>query len=972
MKLKLFSVICILLLFSAASIFSAITGKVTGVITDADNQQPLVGVSVAIQGTSLGAITDVDGRYNILNVPVGTFTLKISTVGYQVVEVLQVNVHADLATYQNQGLSSKVTDIGQTISVTAEAPMVIKDKTTTINIVKSEEIQALPTRGFEEVVGIQNSVVRMNINADNAQRGGAARKANGPSVNIRGGRPSEVAYYVDGFSQQDPLTGLSTSNISNNAIQEVSIITGAFPAEYGHVASGIVNVITKSGSDEYHGTIEGVTDNFASGSKKIYDHNFYTADFSGPLPGLEKGYFYVSGERRYLQDRTPSPVTEELFGEYGVPTDNGNVLPNNHLSGWSYQGKFDYSFSPNFKLVLNGNGSVDSWQDYNHAYNNLDQLGEIEHTARYEDKNYGINAKITHTLNADNFYNLSLSFFSTERFRGDGILWDDYAAYDRGYDIDGNKIPNPRQDVHNLMKEGDSIYVTVIDSITDPLNHDTSEVFSEFREAYFDDYLKRKSQYIGVKGDYTSQLNQFHTLKVGFDFQQHTLRYYRDLSPTEGYDPANINRYGYDSLGNESDSEGFKNDTKKPINIGIYIQDRLDWRGLIVNAGLRFDYFDYKALRITNLERPFDPDNIDESDLVIDETDLADSEKFSRLSPRLGISFPISDVTQMHINYGKFFQRPDLANLYIGYDFMEARIGAGSFYAFSSPNLEPEKITQYEIGFTRQLGEYTAVNFTTYYKDVQDLSQITTQAPAHPYQYDFYGNIDFGTIKGVDISFDMRRNNNISLNLKYSLSYANGTGSFSGTNFNIAWKNSEGGPKSTNPLDFDQRHTLIGGFDFMTVEGEGPAIGGYKVFENMNINLLANVGSGTPYTPTLVYDALSYASVKQAPTGAVNSANLPWHYTVDMKIQKVFKVNDYSIVPYFWVKNLFDTKNAIAVYEGTGEAYQTGYLEAPEGIKKSENPNNGEQYADRYNFLERNPKNYGAPRMIFAGLRIKF
>ena len=165
----------------------------------------------------------------------------------------------------------------------------------------------------------------------------------------------------------------------------------------------------------------------------------------------------------------------------------------------------------------------------------------------------------------------------------------------------------------------------------------------------------------------------------------------------------------------KSDDEGWENETKHPINLGLYIQDRFDWRGLIVNAGVRFDYFDYKALRIRDPHNPFDPDGYlndgvvdsaqDASGLVLDESDLEESEKFTRLSPRIGISFPVSDRTQMHINFGKFFQRPDLRRLYTGYDFFEARILGGSFYPFAMPNLEPEKITQYEIGMNHQLGE---------------------------------------------------------------------------------------------------------------------------------------------------------------------------------------------------------------------------------------------------------------------------
>ncbi len=947
MKLKLFSVICILLLLFTASVFSATTGKITGVITDADNQQPLIGVSVAIQGTSMGAITDVDGRYIILNVPVGTYTVKFSAIGYQAVEITQIDVHADLATFQNRSLSSTVTDIDKTISVVADNPMIIKDKTTTINIVKAEEILALPTRGFEQIIGLQNSVVRMNSNADIAQRGGAAQKADGPSINIRGGRPSEVAYYIDGISQQDPLTGLSTANLSNNAIAEVSIQSGAFSAEYGNVMSGIVNVVTKSGGENYEGTVEVVTDNFASGAKKVYDHNYYTADVSGPLPGLENGYFYVSGGRTYLQDRTPSPITEEIFGKFGVPNENGNVLPNNALSRWQYQGKLTYDFSPNIKFTLNGNGSVDNWQSYRHNYNNPTDPTQITHTPRTEDKNLAFKGQVTHTLDANNFYNLAVSYFVTERFTGDGVLGENLSAYARDFVA-------PEWDQYELFRERN------VDG----------------EEAYYGGFMRKKSSHIALKGDFTSQVNIANTVKFGFEFSKHKLRLFSHTGAS--IDINNLanrslyrNRYGYDSLGVESDNESYKNNTKEPVLLGIYIQDRFDWRGLIINAGLRFDYFDYKALRFKNFNNPFDPDSVNIVDRELDPEDLEPSKKYYRVSPRFGISFPISDKTQMHINYGKFIQRPDLQNLYVGYDFFEARTSAGFFSVFSSPNLEPEKSTQYEVGINHQLGEFTAFEITAYYKDVQDLTQGAIIQPARPTTYNIFSNVDYGTIKGVDIGFTMRRNKNISASIKYGLSFASGTGSYSGTNRNILWKNTSGIPKTTNPLDYDQRHTIIANVDIRSRDGEGPTIGGIKPFENVGFNALIQLGSGTPYTPMIPYDAVTAISVNQFPRGGINTANLPWQASVDIKIDKTITISDkYKIVPYFWVRNLLDRKNIVAVYEGTGQANSTGFINTDAGQQNV--LADGQDYLDKYSFLENNPKNYGTPRMIFFGLRVSF
>jgi outer membrane receptor protein involved in Fe transport len=414
----------------------------------------------------------------------------------------------------------------------------------------------------------------------------------------------------------------------------------------------------------------------------------------------------------------------------------------------------------------------------------------------------------------------------------------------------------------------------------------------------------------------------------------------------------------------ETNSEGYRNNVKHPINFGFYLEDQFDWSDFIVSAGLRFDYFDYKALRIANVEAPFATSG---GELTLDEGDLLQSKKFTRLSPRIGIGFPVTDKTQLHINYGKFFQRPDLRRLYLGYDFFEARVTGGSYYPFSSPNLEPEKTTQYEFGLTHQLGTNTAFSITAYYKDVQGLTQIFHQSPADPQFYDFFANTDYGTIKGVDLSLSVRRTNNIQLDLKYTLAYASGTGSYSQTQYIVAWQNPQFPPKTTSPLDYDQRHTLIGIFDWRTGAKQGPKIGNTFILENMGLNIIAQASSGTPYTPIRRENEITLAAFTPKPIGQINSANMPWSFVIDLKLERKVKIGQNTLVPYIWVKNLLDRDNILSVYEGTGKADNTSWLGTPEGQVFVSN------YGDtEYRMQQENPKNYSNPRMILFGLRMSF
>ncbi|HOP07056.1 MAG TPA: TonB-dependent receptor [candidate division Zixibacteria bacterium] len=986
MRLKLLPILLVLLCLMAGTALGSVVGKIVGQVTDMQTGDPIVGVSVAVKGTTMGGMTDADGYYRILNVPVGDYVLTLSAVGYATVEISNVHVSADLASYHDAEMSSKATDLGTTIKVVAEDQMVVKDKTTTIDIVKREDLLAMPTRGFEQLVGIQNSVVRMNAGAfGQRQRGGRTATASNQELNLRGGRPNEVAYYVDGFSQQDALTGVSTANINNNAIQEVSVTSGAFSAEYGLVASGIVNVITNSGGDEYAGNLELQTDNVLN---ENWDQNFYAADFGGPIPGLDNGYFFFSGERRFLRDRTPSSKTEEMITNYGAAYgldtlygDDPQRLPQNSLSGWSYQGKIDYEFNPNLKMQLSGNGSWDSWREYRQEW-----LLNPDHGPRYEDENLGLNAKITHTLNANTFYNLSASYFMTSRTRGDAQIFDDYEAYDRTYTFENGNVEdvtNPEYDEFNLFwQESEEQTITTADTTwyyTDSTGEGSSWVYTDSAisstrdtvvlspASYYPSFEKRKSSYLGLKGDMSTQVGEYHTLKFGFDLQRHTLRYFRNLDATQGYSVNRVNRYGYDVYAEEEDPDGFWNSTKHPFNLGAFLQDRFEWRGVVVNAGLRLDYFDYNT---ESLKSTYDPLG---ANGTLDESDLEDSKVFARVSPRLGISFPVSDKTQMHINFGKFWQRPDLIRLYTGYDFYEARITAGSYYPFSSPNLEPEKTTQYEVGITHQLGENVAFSINAYYKDVQDLVQIETinQTASTITIYSIYDNIDFGTIKGVDFSLNMRRTKNMRLELKYTLSYATGTGSYANTAYVINWSNPEGDPKTTNPLDYDQRHNISALFDLRYGKQEGPRFGDIFPLEDLSLNAILYAGSGTPYTPANFYDEVTELAVRPNPRAAVNSANKPWYFNIDVRLERKFTFSGVDVKPFILIRNLLDRDNVIGVYESTGEPGTSGYLNtdaAQTTIADSEAE--GTDYESRYLLKEYNATNWSNPRQVFFGVRV--
>ena len=941
--------ISILLIFALSvmialpmSVLAGTSGKLSGTIVGEETGEPLPGVAVSIVGTVMGGLTNEDGEYFILNVPVGTHVVKVSLIGYAPVEITNVKVSVDLTTYNDITLSKKALDLGRTIRVTSERPLIIRDKTATMKIIETEDIENMPTRGYQDIVGFQAGVVAFRDNPGVRQRASNTERAasNTAEINIRGGRPSEVAYFVDGFSQQDPLSGLSSINISSNSLAEIEITTGGFNAEYGWVASGIINATTKEGAQKYSGAVEVITDNIG----EQYDYNVYTGNVSGPIPGLEGSTFFLSGERRWQGDRQPSGIMDEK-------------LPSNWLGGWSGHGKLSYKVNDNMNVKAGAMYSRDNWSQYLHTYR-----FNIEHTPRYLDLNQSGYVKWTHTLSPKTFYTLAGSYFQTERMRGDGLYFTDVDLYARP---DWPGSGNPAQDGTGLFWQWDGIYDT--SGVTTP---DTDEGH------IWDDYLRRKSSYIGIDADISSQVTNQHLLKFGFDFQRNTLRYFRSLFPANA-DTINVDNYGYDRHGLELESsdETWRDEAKHPLTWALYLQDKFEWNDMVINAGVRYDYFNTNTKWVKDIQNPFAEGDTDSLELV----DLEDSDAETRISPRIGVGFPVSDRTVLHFSYGKFFQRPELNRLYVNYRYYEYKVKSGGYYySFGNPNLAPEEITAFEFGVSHQLNDNTAFEVTGYYKDAAGLTQATTVTDVAPKSYSIFLNEDFGTVKGLDFSLKMRRTQKIALDLAYSLSWATGTGSYATTQRNVTWTLSEV-PRFANPLTYDQRHKFTGIIDVRFGKGEGPLIGDIYPLENAGINFIVNLASGTPYTPSQAgYDPVTLFAVTSTPAGSINSRYSPWRFRIDMKASKtLFFDNGISLDFYVWIMNLLDRDNVLTVYETSGDPDATNWLVTESGETFIENNSevidtsdlNGEE---KYILASQHPGNYDIPRQIRFGLRLSF
>jgi len=409
----------------------------------------------------------------------------------------------------------------------------------------------------------------------------------------------------------------------------------------------------------------------------------------------------------------------------------------------------------------------------------------------------------------------------------------------------------------------------------------------------------------------------------------------------------------------------FEDGAKQPLSASAYLQNKYEYSDFVVNAGIRYDYLDPKTQMLVNANRPLAGDNASNLDPV----DLTASKAKNKISPRLGVGFPVSEKTLFHANYGRFFQQPNLQDLYTSYRYLEYKIRMGGYYfPFGNPNLQPETTTAYEVGITHAPSSKLRVDATAYYKDVQNLVQVQNQ-PSIPANFASFRNSDFGTIKGVDLNVQVMETMGVSGSASYSLSFANGTGSISTSQGNIAWTISEA-PKQTSPLSFDQRHKLSLNLDYRTYEDMGPKVAGFRPLEKLNLNILFNAASGFPYTPIVTQNEVTLAAVSTTPTGPINSRYGPWTHRVDGKLTRSFNAGGMGIDAFVWVLNLFDTVSELNVYQSSGSARTTGWLATEEGRKWAHDF--GAAGVAAYKLKETNPTNFGIPRMVRFGLKTSF
>ena len=919
-KLSALLLLCVI----SSSVLHAQVGKIEGKVISKETREPIPGANVLIEGTTMGAAADLDGRFFIINVRPGTYNVRASAIGYQTVVVRDLRVSIDLTTELNFELPEVFLDLGEEVVVIAERPIIQRDLTATTAIVSGDLIQALPVTEFTQVLNLQAGFV---------------------DGHLRGGRRGEIAYWIDGMPVTDVFDGSLVVEIGTQSIEEMQLISGAFNAEYGQAMSGVVNIVTRDGTNTFRGNISSYGGDYFSRQDQIFrglnnPNPTNIRNFEGSLSGpVVRDKLFFDSNLRYIHFNgwlygrrvfNPENITDNRstnIAEWDL-----SMNPERGLGDSSYvamnpsekqYGQFKLTYRATPTLRLSYNIIYDRvWFrnfDFGFLYN---PDGDFD---RYRTGITHI-ANLNHSLGTRTFYTLGFSYF-----------YKDYRHH-------VYEDPNDPRYVHPRLLNQNP-----------PYSFNTGGTkMQQFR--------RNTGTYVS-KFDITSQITRSHQIKTGVEFRSHNI-YYRDINLIPSNEDANREPVldGNPFIATvipSRESFAFNEFRRNPIELSWYIQDKMEFDEMVVNLGVRFDYFIPDGIILAdpsdpNIYLPLRPENQDErvapggtrEDAINARRSYwyKDASHKWQISPRLGVAFPITDRGKIHFSYGHFFQIPNFDLLYQNPEFKLAA-ATGNVGIIGNSDLKPEQTISGEIGLQQQLTDQIGLEITGYFRDIRNLAGTRADEIdmfGGTSSYNKYVNSDFGFVRGIIVRLEKRFADGFAATLDYTMQSAKGNASDPAAtrNFLIGGVEPE---EQLISLDWDQSHTINA-----TATYASPAKWGGSI--------IVSYGSGLPYTPRQT------ANIAQL---LINSEMKPQFFNVDLNLYKDFDLNFTRLSLWSRIINVFDIRNQLNVYNDSGRADYTVDLI---NIRQSNPP----ELVNTIDEWFRNPTFYSEPRRIEIGLSMYF
>ena len=957
------------LLVAASSLAAQQTsGKIEGTVTDQQGG-PIANAQVSIVGTSFGALTNEKGYYFFNNVPLGTYTVRGRFIGFTAAEVPGVRVQGGFTQTVNIKLTPSAVAIGPVVVEAAANPIVPRDKVTSGATVNGDFVHSLPIDDVRQVLTFQPGVV---------ESGSAA------GVSIRGGRPGEANVYIDGAPVRGTNSGAQRITVGTNALEEASVTTGALGVEFSDAQSGVIAYTTKAGGEKISGSTSVETDE-PFGNAISVGFNRFEGSLGGPVPKVDnlrwfgsavvqgqvsdfrgKGadsiaVFTVAGLDAIVPDTAAdgtvhqtvipqfvqfggqcgqlgsgaNPMAQAIQSNYGFDC-QGRRRPMDWISQIQLQGNLQYTYgsgsSVRFTGVANGNQ-----QRFSPGTNLADPaLFRGQHTwQRLGVLNW--NHQVTRSAERALSLNLNLSWARDRSIAGPLDPASDLATRDPKMGIEFNSLqfaglggfpfPITDQVVRDVRSNNTAGKPVPLLNRADLNNAQAGRLNPYGLQAgsFFTSGMRTtatllsETRYVGrLVVDW--QANRYHRFTLGGDAKKTDLSYWSSTLESMIFMDAYI---------------------VHPVQYGLFAADRLDLGDVVLELGMRYDYYDPKALFAST------PGFISSNpawnpDAAINDTAYANSlgrvmvpsTGHRALSPRLRVSFPVTVKTGFRLSYSHQVQTPEFTTLLTG---------VNNDLSFTNTNdvfgrdLKFGKTILFEFGVRHAFSQDLVLDVSAYNKDkVSDyaariLPFVSPRQASETLSVNVLTNGDFGNSKGIDFKLDYRVGNYVNASVAYTLQVAKNTGSDPFSYLNTFARQVSGltgdrtlPPEQAQPTDDNRTHNIVGALAFTLPDGwkKGTTLG--QIGRNVNAFVTFYARSGLPYT-LLVNNGdgqtvphLSFGLGGRAAEN-LNASVLPWTTNVDVRINKGFRVGRLDWTLYADIRNVFNFKNIAGVYAETGD-----------------------------------------------------
>ena len=898
--------------------------SIQGTVRDFKTGNPLPGVNVIIKGTYYGAATGSDGNYLITSISPGSYDIEISMVGYKILLKTGVKVEAGAAVTENFDLEQTVLMLGEEVVVIGKKPLFDVDETATLTRISSDDIQNKIVNSVEDILSEQIGVTTV----DN-------------EIHIRGGRIDESLFIIDGLSIKDPLSGYGGNLFINaESIDNLEIITGGYNAEYGQAMSGVINIRLKEGRDKYEGSFKYASDNwgFSQDSYSHYNTDHLEFNLGGPstlfellpkalgfdLPGMFS--FFANAYGKGSDTHLPIAANVYPHRNWSLPGFSDrqteeflDLITPREENDWHLLYKLTWEVTPQKKLSASYDFSLNVNQGffmprafsstyYPYRYQEiLDQYNTITRESRL------LNVNWVHTLNPQTFYEVTMGRFLTmEHSAVQDFHWSEYQQR-----LDLEPINYTIQDLDG------NVDITLGDEFYD------TGVSSEWYDISSDNYR--------LDIDWTHQTQSRQKMKAGIEIT------YTEMQVLDIDEPWT----GETGLGSNYDAY------RAQTTFGaFYIQDRIVFEGMTINLGLRYDFWfpgkyvenaiaDSSIVVITDAARQ----------IFMDETfEFFGYRGKGRISPRVGISHPVTDNDVLYFYYGHFSQLPTFQYVY-------AKLTSSSpttYQVFGNPNLDPKTTVQYELGIKHRFSEDQVLEMKAYWKDMFDYETSQSIRPSNPkyshMSFLMYLNADYARSRGVEIILKSRLLKNFYADVNFNYSIA--TGKSSNPNDNLLVESGQIREKPLNEiyLRWDKPFQIFANLSYNHPTGLGASLRlEYETGRRYTRAIVDTIReeNDVEYYQGIYEDEKPYFYISKEPTT-----------NTDLKLYKRFELGRLSYRLFLDIQNLWDQRIARRINPFTGNGYNPGEI-IPYSMIDNPNPNY-------------DPSRFLRPRTIELGLQIFF